>query len=76
MCGYVCVHGGACLDAGLYVCMCVFGLQVPMVGKGVVDVMLATLAAVQGGGAQALPVQHAACNTLRNLARAADNKVR
>jgi hypothetical protein len=55
---------------------CVFGLQVPMVGKGVVDALVATLAAVQGEGAQALPVQEAACWTLHNLSAAAGNWVR
>ena len=48
----------------------------PMVGKGVVKAVMATLAAVQGGGAPALPVQEAACRTLGNLADADDNKVR
>ncbi len=47
-----------------------------MVDKGVADAMMATLAAVQGGGAQALPVQEVACATLRNLCAAAYNKVR
>ena len=47
-----------------------------MVGKGVVDALMATLAAVQGEGAPALPVQEAACRTLWNLADAADNRVR
>jgi hypothetical protein len=56
--------------------MCAFGLQVPMVGKGVVDALMATLAAVQGGGAPALEVQEAACKTLSNLSNAADNQVR
>ena len=66
MCVCMCVH----------VCTCAFCRQVPMVGKGVVEAMMATLAAVQGGGAQALPVQKLACITLRNLSVAADNKVR
>ena len=47
-----------------------------MVGKGVVESMLRVLGAVQGGGAEALAVQKAACITLQNLAFAADNKVR
>jgi hypothetical protein len=53
-----------------------FRVQVPMVGKGVVESMLRVLGAVQGGGAEALAVQKAACITLKNLAFAADNKVR
>ena len=57
-------------------CTCAFGRQVPMVGKGVVEAVIATLVAVQGGGAAALPMQEAACGTLRNLAVAADNRVR
>ena len=60
----------------VHVCTCAFGRQVPMVGKGVVEAVLATLAAVQGEGAPALPVQQAACTTLSNLAFAADNQVR
>ena len=55
---------------------CAFGRQVPMVGKGLVEAVMATLAAVQGGGAPALPVQQAACKTLWNLSVAADNQVR
>jgi hypothetical protein len=51
-------------------------LQVPMVGKGVVESMLRVLGAVQGGGAEALAVQKAACITLQNLSIAADNRVR
>ena len=51
-------------------------MQVPMVGKGVVESMLRVLGAVQGGGAEALAVQKAACFTLQNLAAAADNRVR
>jgi hypothetical protein len=51
-------------------------LQVPMVGKGVVESMLQVLGAVQGGSAEALAVQEAACITLQNLAAAADNWVR
>ena len=47
-----------------------------MLGKGVVEAMMATLAAVQGGGAPALPVQEAACKTLWGLSVAADNLVR
>ncbi len=65
-CWYVCVHVGAR----------VFCVQVPMVGEGVVDALVATLAAVRGGGARALPVQEHACAALRNLALAADNQVR
>jgi hypothetical protein len=60
----------------VHVSTCVFGLQVPMVGKGVVEVLVATLSAVQGGGAPALPVQLAACWTLKRLWNAADNQVR
>ena len=60
----------------VYVSTCAFGHQVPMVGKGVVEALMATLAAVQGGGAPALPVQEAAFGTLRNLAFPADNRVR
>ena len=60
----------------VYASTCAFGRQVPMVGKGVVEALMATLAAVQGGGAHALPVQQAAFNTLQNLSVAADNKVR
>ncbi len=79
-CVDVCVHGD--VPVWMFVCMCVyvstcaFGRQVPMVGKGVAGAVLATLAAVQGGGAPALPVQEAACGTLRNLANAGDNLVR
>ena len=51
-------------------------LQVPMVGKGVVESMLRVLVAVQGGGAEALAVQKAACGTLCSLAYASDNRVR
>ncbi len=47
-----------------------------MVGKGVVESMLRVLGAVQGGGAEALAVQKAACDALCNLSIAADNKVR
>ena len=47
-----------------------------MVGKGVVESMMRVLGAVQGGGAEALAVQEAACSTLQILACAADNKVR
>ncbi len=53
-----------------------FGFQVPMVGKGVVEAVMATLVAVQGWGAQALPVQETACGALWNFAVAADNRVR
>ena len=55
---------------------CAFGRQVPMVGKEVVEAVMATLAAVQGGGAPALPVQEHACKTLCNLSVAADSRVR
>jgi hypothetical protein len=65
-----------CVCMCVYVCTFAFGLQVPMVGKGVVEALIATLAAVQGGGAAALPVQETACGTLWNLAVAADNQVR
>ena len=64
------------------VCMCVheftcaFGRQVPMMGKGLVEALMATLAAVQVGGAPALPVQEAACRTLESLSCAGDNQVR
>ena len=51
-------------------------LQVPMVGKGVVESMMRVLVAVEGGGAEALAVQKAACDTLNNLAFASDNAVR
>ena len=47
-----------------------------MVGKGVVESMLRVLGAVQGGGAEALAVQKAACITLQNLAIASNNRVR
>jgi hypothetical protein len=50
-------------------------LQVPMVGKGVVESMLRVLVAVQGGGAEALAVQKVACSTLCNLSNAGDNQV-
>ena len=60
----------------VHVCTCAFGRQVPMVGKGLAEAMMATLAAVQGGGAPALPVQQAAFNTLQNLSIAANNQVR
>jgi hypothetical protein len=62
----MCVHLGTCA----------FGRQVPMVGKGVVEAVMATLAAVQGGGAPALSVQEAACVTLQNLSCSGDNQVR
>ncbi len=54
----------------------VLPMQVPMVGKGVVESMLGVLGSVQGGGAEALAVQKAACSTLQNLAAAANNEVR
>ena len=60
----------------VHVGTCVFVLQVPMVGEGVVEALVTTLAAVQGEGAKALGVQEAACKTLRNLARVAENRVR
>jgi hypothetical protein len=60
----------------VHVSPCAFGRQVPMVGKGVVEAVIAMLAALQGGGAPALPVQEAACTSLRNLSVAADNRVR
>ncbi len=60
----------------VHVCTCAFVRQVPMLGKGVVEALMATLAALQGGGARALSVQEAACRTLLGLAVAADNKVR
>ena len=66
MCVCMCVH----------VSTCAFGRQVPMMGKGLVEALMATLAAVQGGGAPALPVQEDACTTLQNLSAAADNQVR
>ncbi len=47
-------------------------LQVPMVGKGVVESMLRVLGAVQGGGAEALAVQAAAYITLQNVSDASD----
>ena len=47
-----------------------------MVGKGMVEALVASLAAVQGAGASALPVQEAACTTLWMLAKASDNQVR
>jgi hypothetical protein len=53
-----------------------FGLQVPMVGQGVVEALVATLDVVQREGVHALPVQEAACKTLWNLAEAAENRVR
>jgi hypothetical protein len=63
----------------MYACMrdhLWLGRQVPMVGKGVVEAMLATLAAVQGGGNTELEVQNAASSVLRNVAAAPDNQVR
>ena len=47
-----------------------------MVGKGVVESVLRVLDAVRGGGAEALPVQQAACETLNNLSDLVDNRVR
>ena len=68
------------------VAMCMFGFrcvqvsesgqQVPMVGKGVVEVLMAMLTAVQIGDTPALPLQEAACTTLASLADAADIRVR
>ena len=79
-CVDVCVRGEVpvwmCVCMCVYVSTCAFGRQVPMVGKGVVEAVLATLAAVQEGGARALSVQEAACKTLRNLSIAANNGVR
>ncbi len=69
------LSGCACVGMCVRVCTFAFGRQVPMVGKGVVEAVIATLAAVQGGGAPALPVQEAACKTLWNLSAAADNQV-
>ncbi len=69
VCVCVCVHVDTCAFV-------LFGRQVPMVGKGVVEALMATLAAVQGGGAPALPVQQAACMTLQYLTAAAANRVR
>ncbi len=60
---------------GVYIWMWARVLQASMVGKGVVEAVMATLAAVQSGGAPALGVKQAACRTLCNLAIAADNKV-
>lgn len=54
---------------------CIFHLQVPMLGKGVVEASLITMAAVQSGGTEALEVQIAACSTLCNLSADA-NRVR
>ena len=55
---------------------CVCGLQVPMMGNGVVEALVATLTAVQGGGARALEVQRIACDALQKFAVSADNRVR
>ena len=60
----------------MHVGTCVIGRQVPMVGNGVVEALMATLDVVQGEGVHALPVQEAACKTLRYLARVAENRVR
>ncbi len=57
------------LDAGMYVGIAVIGLQARKVGNGVVDALVAILAAARGRGAPALPVQQAACAALRHLAR-------
>ncbi len=46
-----------------------------MVGKGVVEALVATLAAVQGEGAPALDVQDAACRSLRVLVKTRANRV-
>ncbi len=74
------MNGCICMSVLAYMCacglVCVFGRQVPMVGKGVVEAILATLSAVQGADAQALSVHVAACETLASLSAAADNKVR
>jgi hypothetical protein len=43
--------------------------------RGGVEKLMALLAAVRDGGARALPVQQAACATLKNLAMAAVNQV-
>ena len=79
-CVDVCVYGEVpvwmCVCMCVHVCTCAFRRQVPMVGKGVVEALMVTLAAVQGGGAPALPVQQAACETLCNLAAADENRVR
>jgi hypothetical protein len=76
----VCVHRDVPVKMSVFVCLClhvcVFVRQVPMVGKGVVEALKASLAAVQGGGTPALPVQDAACKTLESLAYAASNRVR
>ncbi len=53
----------------------VFRLQVPMLGKGVVEAMVKVLAATQGGGVMALQIKRAACLTLKNVAIGADNQV-
>jgi hypothetical protein len=70
------------VNVWMLVCMCAcgradaFGGQVPMVGKGVVESLMATLAAVQGEGEEALKVQEAACETFWNLSASAENDVR
>ena len=53
----------------MYVGIAVIGLQASKVGNGVVDALVAVLAAARGRGAPALPVQQAACAALRHLAR-------
>jgi hypothetical protein len=68
VCIFTCVH--VSVDG------CVLSLQVPMVGQGVVEALLATLAAVQDGGAKMLDIQEAVCTTLQNLAGVTDNQVR
>ena len=79
-CVDVCVHGDVlvwiCVCICVHVCTCAFGRQVPMVGKGVVEAVMATLAAVRSGGAPALPVHEAACKTLKNLSVADGVEVR
>jgi hypothetical protein len=47
-----------------------------MLGKGVVEALIATLAALKDEGGSALPVQGAACRTLWRLSYAAEIKVR
>ncbi len=64
-----------CMCLRMHVGACEFGLQVPMVDKGVVEVLVATLVAVQDAGAPALDVQQAVCNTLWNLTDADENLV-
>ena len=50
--------------------------QESIAARGGVEELVALLAAVQRGGAPALPVQQAACLTLEKLAVAAANQVR